>query len=139
MIRKEKRRLAREKKAKDEALQKFKDQVRFNVIDKGEKVDTIKTILVDIDSHFSSDKMLCANGGHIMQIYYILEEIIRKYPQGLANYMEKKVAGDDEDYFSRPNNPRELLLNDHLQHFLMLYLKEMKADVIEVLLPHKLT
>lgn len=49
-------------------------------------------------------------------------------------YMEKKIANDDEDYFSRPNNPRELLLGDHLEPFLMLYLKEMKNECIEVLL-----
>lgn len=48
--------------------------------------------------------------------------------------MEKKIANDDEDYFARPNNPRELLLNDHLLPFFMLYLKEMKNDVIEVML-----
>ena len=49
-------------------------------------------------------------------------------------YMEKKIANDDEDYFSRPNNPRELLLGDHLEPFIMLYLKEMKNECIEVLL-----
>ena len=69
-----------------------------------------------------------------MQIYYVLEEITRKYPQGLKMYMEKKIANDDEDYFARPNNPRELILNDHLEPFIMLYLKELKAECIEVLL-----
>ena len=49
-------------------------------------------------------------------------------------YMEKKIANDDEDYFSRPNNPRELLLGDHLEPFIMLYLKQMQNECIEVLL-----
>ena len=49
-------------------------------------------------------------------------------------YMEKKIANDDEDYFSRPNNPRELLLTDHLLPFFMLYLKEMKNECIEIML-----
>lgn len=69
-----------------------------------------------------------------MQIYYVLEEIIKKYPQGLKMYMEKKIANDDEDYFVRPNNPRELLLTDHLMPFFMLYLKEMKNECIEVII-----
>ena len=49
-------------------------------------------------------------------------------------YMEKKIANDDEDYFVRPNNPRELLLTDHLLPFFMLYLKEMKNECIEIML-----
>ena len=49
-------------------------------------------------------------------------------------YMEKKIANDEDDYFARPNNPRELLLSDHLAPFFMLYLKEMKNECIEVLL-----
>lgn len=88
-----------------------------------------------MDSHFCSDRMLCAYGGQLMQVYYVIEEIIRKYPQGLRMYMEKKTMNDgDEDYFARPNNPRELLLTDHLQPFFNLYLKEMKNECIEVLL-----
>lgn len=39
--------------------------------------------------------------------------------------MEKKIANDDEDYFSKPNTVRELLLNDHLLPFIMGYIKEM--------------
>lgn len=66
-----------------------------------------------------SDKMLTAYGGQLQQVYYILEEIVKKYPQGLKMYMEKKIANDDEDYFARPNNPRELLLQDHLMPFFM--------------------
>lgn len=104
------------------------------MIMKGEKVNVLSTNLVDIDSHMCSDKMLCAYGGQLQQMYYILEEIIKKYPQGLKMYMEKKIANDDEDYFARPNNPRELILNDHLMPFFMQYLKEMKNECIEIML-----
>ena len=134
IIRKEKRRLLREKKAKDEALDAFKDQVKGAVIFKGEVVDALKTNLLDINSNFNRDPSLGAYGGQLMQIYYIIEEIIKKYPHGLKMYMEKKIANDDEDYFVRPNNPRELLLTDHLLPFFMLYLKEMKNECIEVML-----
>ena len=48
--------------------------------------------------------------------------------------MEKKIQADDEDYFLRPNNLRELLLPDYLMPFFMLYLKEMKNEQIEILL-----
>ena len=48
--------------------------------------------------------------------------------------MEKKIQNDDEDYFAKPNNLRELLLPEHLMPFLMQYLKDMKNDAIEILL-----
>ena len=48
---------------KDEALERFKDQVYANSILKGEKVSVLSTNLVDIDSHMCGDKMLCAFGG----------------------------------------------------------------------------
>ena len=66
-----------------------------------------------------------------MQIYLILEEFMNRYPQGLKNYMEKKIQNDDEDYFVKPNNLRELLLPEHLMPFLMQYLKDMKNESIE--------
>lgn len=51
--------------------------------------------------------------------------------------MEKRILNDDEDYFMKPNNPRELLLQEHLIPFLMKYLKEMKTDSIDILLHPK--
>jgi hypothetical protein len=48
--------------------------------------------------------------------------------------MEKKIQNDDEDYFMKPNNPRELLLPEHLMPFLMQYLKDMKNESIEILI-----
>jgi len=41
----------------------------------------LQTNLVDIDCHYHRDvSCLASLGGHLMQIYYILEEIIKKYP-----------------------------------------------------------
>jgi len=94
----------------------------------------LKSNLLDMNSNFNREPSLGAYGGQIQQIYYVLEEIIKKYPHGLKMYMEKKIANDDEDYFVRPNNPRELLLTDHLLPFFMLYLKEMKNECIEIML-----
>jgi hypothetical protein len=48
--------------------------------------------------------------------------------------MEKKIQADDEDYFLRPNNLRELMLPDYLMPFLMSYLKEMKNESIEIMI-----
>lgn len=72
-----------------------------------------------------------------MQLFYIVDEIMKKYPQGMKNYMEKKLSNDDEEYFQRPNNPRELLILEHFLPFLMQFLQEMKNEAIEILIDHK--
>ena len=69
-----------------------------------------------------------------MQIYYIIEEITNRYPEGLKIYMEKKIANNDEEYFNKPNNLRELLLSEHVMPFIMSYLKDMKNDSIDLVL-----
>jgi len=90
--------------------------------------------LLDVFGNFQGGPYIGAPGGQLLQIYYILEQINLKFPNGLRNYMEKKIQNDDEDYFLRPNNPRELLLPEHLMPFFMQYLKDMKNDGIEVFL-----
>jgi hypothetical protein len=44
------------------------------------------------------------------------------------------VDNDDEDYFHRPNNARELLYPKHLIPFFMKYIKEMKNESIEIMI-----
>jgi len=67
-------------------------------------------------------------------MFYIMEDIVKRYPQGLKTFMEKKISMDDEDYFMQPNNPRELLLPDHFTGFFMKYLKDLKIEAIEVMI-----
>lgn len=131
-IRKEQRELAREKRKKDQALEKFKDDVDAKVIFKGDVVSVLHQNLVEPTGNYQSGPYLGAPGGQLLQIYYVLEEIFNKYPHGLKQYMEKKIQNDDEDYFLRPNNPRELLLPEHLMPFFMTYLKDMKNDSLDI-------
>lgn len=116
-------------------MAQFKDLIEKNVIYKGEVQNVLSTNLVDITGNYDAESpYISALGGQILQIFYTLEEISTKYPHGLKNYMEKKIEGDDGDYFLRPNNPSELLLPEHLMPFLMHYLKDMKNDSIDILL-----
>lgn len=48
--------------------------------------------------------------------------------------MQKKIEGTDDEYFTRPNNLREMTVPEHLMTFLMRYIKEMKNECIEVLM-----
>ena len=69
-----------------------------------------------------------------MQIFYIFEEISNRYPQGLKDYMQKKIQKEaDEDYFQRPNNLRELCTVEHQMPFLMHYLKDMRNESVDIL------
>jgi hypothetical protein len=59
---------------------------------KGEVVNIYQTNLVDLNGHYQSNVPVMGTlGGHLMQIYYVLEEILKRYPNGLKNYMEKKI------------------------------------------------
>ena len=62
-------------------------------------------------------------GGHFQQLYYIIHEITKFYPQGLSTFLKKKRNNVDKEYFLRPNNPRELLQLEHLHPFFITYLK----------------
>ena len=48
--------------------------------------------------------------------------------------MQKKLDADDDVYFEKPNNARELLLPEHLMGFLMQYIKDMKNESIDILI-----
>jgi len=124
--------ILREKKKKDQALEKFKDEIDNGVLYKGEVVSVLSQNLIEPTGNFSNEKFMGAPGGHVLQIWYTLEGIFNKYPQGLKQYMEKKINNDDDDYFLRPNTPRELLLAEHFMPFLMQYLKDLKNDCIEI-------
>ena len=78
----------------------------------------------DVFGNYGTDPQFFVPGGHLSQLYYIIEVIFEKYPQGLKMFYEKKASNDDEEYFSRPNNLRELTLDQHLMPFLMAYIKD---------------
>ena len=64
-----------------------------------------------------------------MQLFYTLDAIEKKYPDGLKTYLEKRVADNDKEYFQRPNNLRELLVESHLLPFFMQYLKNLTSEL----------
>lgn len=95
---------------------------------------------MDITGNFQNNTpVICAYGGHIMQLYYIITDIEKRYPKGLTTYYEKKRDQDDEDYFLRPNNLRELIVENHLMPFIMQYLKDMKTECVEIMVHPKIS
>lgn len=93
----------------------------------------LKTNVTDIFAHYFNSPVVSVFGGHLYQLKYVLDEIVKKYPNGLKTYREKKVENDDEDYFLRPNNLREVCIESHLMPLFMQYLRDLKCEAIEVM------
>jgi len=134
VIRKAERKKAREIRAKDLELEKFRDGIQRNLIFKGERQEVLKTNLLDIHGFLSKESFLGTLGGLVQQVYYIVDDIVNRFPAGLKTYMEKKVENVDDDYFTRPNNLRELIMSEHFMPFLMTYLKDLKCESIDLFL-----
>lgn len=94
----------------------------------------LKTPVTDIFAHYLNSPVVPVFGGHLYQLRYVLDAICAKYPEGLKTYYEKKVENDDEDYFKRPNNLREICINDHMKPLIMQYLKDLKTECIEIMI-----
>ena len=86
-IKKQERRAARAKKAKDEALEKWKDQVRNKVIYNGTVEEVRAVNVVDAFGHYKKEQCVPTLGGHLLQIFYSLKVIEEMYPNGLKEYL----------------------------------------------------
>lgn len=111
----------------------WKDNIYAAIINKSEIVDVLKTNVTDIFAHYFNSPVVSVFGGHLYQMKYVLDEIVKKYPNGLKTYREKKVENDDEDYFLRPNNLREVCIESHLMPLFMQYLRDLKCEAIEIM------
>jgi hypothetical protein len=90
--------------------------------------------LVEYHGNYVKDHFVGTLGGQVQQLYYIIDEVVKRNPQGLKMYMQKKVENTDTEYFTRANNIRELMLPEHLNPFLMVYLKNMLNEAMEITL-----
>lgn len=97
-------------------------------------MDVLTTNLSEFHGFYGSEVYVGSLGGQIQQIYYVLNEICNKFPNGLKTYLEKKLENTDEEYCVRPNNLRELVVHDHLLQFMMSYLKDMQNESIDLFL-----
>ena len=89
-IRKEQRELAREKRKKDQALEKFKDDVDAKVIFKGDVVSVLHQNLVEPTGNYQAGPYLGAPGGQLLQIYYVLKRSSTNIPMDLNNTWKRR-------------------------------------------------
>lgn len=95
-------------------------------------MEILKTNLIEYHGNYGKEHFVGCLGGQLQQMYYIIDEIVRRYPNGLKTYIQKKDDGNDKDYFHRANNIRELIQPEHLYPFLAQYLKAMHNEQIQI-------
>lgn len=61
--------------------------IERNIIFRGEIKEALKENLQDVHGNYTRDNFIGTVGGHVMQIFYVFEEISNRYPQGLQDYL----------------------------------------------------
>ena len=139
----EQRRKDREERAKKEAKAALRAQINKHIIDKGEpKTGVANEPLLDIYGNYertSANKFLAGIGGQLQQLYYVIEAMYEIYPESdLNEHFVKKREDPKAEAVSKANTPRELLMEQFFVPFMLGFLKELKCDFIQFMIPPKL-
>ena len=141
--RREERKAAREKRAKDEAKAKMRDEIRRLLIDKGSCVNPVaNTELLEIHGCFEKGKQFQgALGGQLQQLYYVINAVFKLFPNDdilLKDYYAKMAEDPKNESIKNPSHPRELLLENFFLPWIMTAIKELKCDHLQFLISAKL-
>jgi len=95
------RMIAREKRAKEQAKAKIRDEVRRLLIEKGAVVTAVSSELIDIHGCFERAKQyLGAIGGQLQQLYYAVNAIFKLYEKEnihLKQYTERMAEDPKQE------------------------------------------
>ena len=83
------RKIARETRAKEQAKNKMRDEIRRLLIDKGQVFSPVnQTELLEIHGCYEKGKQyLGALGGQLQQLYYVINSILKLYDErSLVDY-----------------------------------------------------
>ena len=83
------RKIARETRAKEQAKNKMRDEIRRLLIDKGQVCNPVnQTELMEIHGCYEKGKQyLGALGGQLQQLYYVVNSILKLYDErNLVDY-----------------------------------------------------
>lgn len=138
--RKQDRRKARAKREKDQAKEKMFNEIKQHIINKGDVKNPCANVeLYDFHGCYEKVKpLLISFGGHVMQMYYVINAIFGVSEAEIAEHYIRAQADPESDLLKKAHSPRELLLERYFLPFLCSYLKEMKADFIPLLIPPQL-
>ena len=134
------RKAAREKRAKDQAKAKMRDEVRRLLIDKGAVMNPVaSTELLDINGCYEKKQFLGSLGGQIQQLYYVVNAILKQFPEdSLRDYYDKLAEDPKQEALKNPRSPRELLLENHFLPWFITTIKELKCEHLQFLITPEL-
>jgi len=119
-------------------LQKLRDEVRKQFIDRGEVKHPLKNYdLLEVHGNYEKNKQFFGSiGGQLQQIYYVLEAIKQdqRSQVELNDYHKRKREDPTNDAFKKPSKPSEITLEHYLLPFFMHYLKDMRNDNINIMM-----
>ena len=140
---KQQRRRDREEREKKNAKAALRAQIMKHIIDKGEvKNGVASEPLLDIYGSYertAANKFLGGIGGQLQQIYYVIEAMFELYPESdLTEHFAKRKEDPKAEAVQKANNPRELLMEEFFVPFMLNFLKELKCDYMQFMIPPKL-
>ena len=123
------RKIAREKREKDNKKQLMLNDIKTYMVDKGSLcVNGIASeILMDINGCYEKKPFLGAIGGQIQQWYYVLDAISELYADEDLKGFYAKMQKDSKNV--KATTPRELIMEQFLVPFLILSIKELKETL----------
>ena len=127
---------AREKRAKDQAKDQLRSEIRRLLIEKSIVVTPAASAeLLDIHGCYERGKQFCgAIGGQLMQWYYILNAILKIYPESdLKSFYEKMAEDPKKEELKQATTPRELMMEHFFVPFILTAVKELKGEFIQFL------
>lgn len=133
MQRRADRKIAREKREKDNKKQAMLDEINKFMVDKGANcVSGIASeILLDVHGCYEKRPFLGALGGQIQQWYYVINAISELYANEDLRPFYKNLEQDPKSV-TKANTPRELIMDQFMVPFLLLAIKELKPDFIQL-------
>lgn len=130
------RKLAREKREKDRLKQKMENEIKKFMIDKGGVcVSGIASeVLLDANGCYEKAKpFLAALGGQIQQWYYVVSAINQVYSDEDPRLFSLRVAANPTaPEAKKAMTPKELTMDQFLVPFLLIALKELKTEYIQL-------
>jgi len=90
------------------------------IVDKGDvKTPLSNNDLLDITGNYEKKQFFGALGGHLQQIYLVLESMKKLAKQDLSAYWQKRQQDPSSDSLKKPQNTKELLIEHFLLQFLV--------------------
>lgn len=132
--RKRDRRAMREKRAKDEEKQRLRDEIRKNIIDRGDVKSPVSMFeLLDIHGNYERSKhFIGALGGHVMQFYYVTKAIKDVFGTDNSDYYKRLAADPMDESLKKAQNPTELLMERYFMTFLIQTIRDLKVELIQI-------